>query len=74
MAPSSGKPAVPLGGRGSFPTLFKVAVYSVFLHWLLLMVEDESVVHNGLGHTVFRIMGVFYADYGIIGSRDPDWL
>ena len=36
--------------------------------------EDKSAVHDGLGMEVGRSLGVFYADYGLIGLRDPEWL
>ena len=39
-----------------------------------MMVEDELVAHDGLGLAVVRCMGMFYADDGLIGSWDPEWL
>ena len=33
-----------------------------------------DVAHDGLGETVRRFLGVFYADYGMLGSCDSDWL
>ena len=38
------------------------------------MVEDQRVAHDVLGYTVRRCLGVFYADYGMVGSHDSDWL
>ena len=38
------------------------------------MVEDQRVSHDGLGETVRRCLGVFYADYGMVGSHESDWL
>ena len=32
------------------------------------------VIHDGLVHTVCRILGVFYADDDLLGSRDPEWI
>ena len=34
-------------------------------------VEDGTVIHKGLGHTVGQSIGVFYAEDSIIVSRDP---
>ena len=55
----------------AFTTLFNVAVYSVVRHWISLTVEDESTIHGGIGMAVIIIMGVFYANYGLIGSWEP---
>ena len=41
---------------------------------LFMTVEDDVVIHNGMGHVVGHIMGVFYADDDIIGLWDPKWL
>ena len=30
--------------------------------------------HEGLRETVGRFLGFFYADYGVVGSRDLEWL
>ena len=38
------------------------------------MVEDQRVVHDGLGDTIGRFLGVFYANNAMVGSRDSDWL
>ena len=54
----------------SSPTLFNVEVDSVVRHWLSLIVEDESTVHGGLRTAVGRSFRVFYADDGLIRSRD----
>ena len=56
------------------PTLFTVVVYNVVRTWLSMTVEDHRVTHDGLGETVGRCLGVFYAEYGMVGSHDPDWL
>ena len=42
--------------------------------WLTMTVEDQWVDHERLGETVGRCLGVFYADDGMVGSRDADWL
>ena len=39
-----------------------------------MTVEDQWVDHERLGETVGRCLGVFYADDGMVGSRDADWL
>ena len=51
-----------------------MVVESVFCHWLSLVVEYGAVIHDGLRHTVRHIMGVFYADYRLLGLRDLEWL
>ena len=51
------------------PKLFNVVVYIVVLHWLSLIVEDDSDIYDGLGMAVGRIIGMFYADTNLIGSR-----
>ena len=37
-------------------------------------VKDVSVIKDWLGHMVGQILGMFYADYGLMGYRDPEWL
>ena len=49
-------------------------LYSVVQPWISLTVEDGSVVHDEFRKAVGRIMGVFYANDGLIGLRDPEWL
>ena len=61
-------------GELVLPMLFDVAVESVVQHWLSLKMEDGAVFKNLLVHTVGRILGALYADNGILGSRDPEWL
>ena len=46
------------GGMAS-PTLFNVAVNSIFLHWLSLTVEDKSAIHYGFGVAVGSSIGIF---------------
>ena len=36
--------------------------------------EYDSSIHDRLGMVVGRCMGVFDADDGIIGSREPEWI
>ena len=61
------------GGLSS-PTLFNVAVESVFHHWISLTEEEKSAIHDGFGMVVEISRYMFYADDGLIGSRDPEWL
>ena len=55
------------------PKLFNVAVHSVVLHCQSLTMEDEYAIHDGIGMSVGRSMGVFYEDGGLIISRDLEW-
>ena len=48
-------------------TLFNMAVGSAVRHWLYTTVEDDTIIHDGLGHEVGRILGVLYANNGILG-------
>ena len=56
------------------PTLFNVVVDNVIQTWLGMTVEDQRVDHEGLGETVGRCLGVFYAGNGMVGSRNSEWL
>ena len=33
-----------------------------------------AFIQDGLIHTVGHILGVFYADYGLLVSRDLEWM
>ena len=57
-----------------YPTLFNVVVDNVIITWMAMTVEDQRVAQDGLGETVGRCLGVFYADDGMVGSRNSDWL
>ena len=61
------------GGLTS-PKIFNVAVDNVVRNWLSMTVEYEAVIHDGLVHAVEMSIGVFYADNGLIGSSDLEWL
>ena len=50
--------------------LFNVAVENVVWHWLSMAMEDDAFIHDGMRHTVGRIMGVD----GLIGWQDLEWL
>ena len=56
------------------PTLFNVTVDSVVRNWLSMTVGDNAVIHDGLGHAVGRILGVFYEEDGILGSQYLEWI
>ena len=56
------------------PTLLNVVVDNVIRTLLAMIVEDQRVDHNGLGDTVGRCLGVFYADDSMVRSIDADWI
>ena len=56
------------------PTLFNVVVDNIIITWLATTVEDHREDHEGLGKSVGRCLGVFYAYYGMVGSQDADWI
>ena len=37
------------------------------------MVEDKEVPQDGLGNAMGWILGVFYAEDGLLDSREPEW-
>ena len=39
-----------------------------------MTVEDDEIILDGMVHAVGRSMGVFYADDGLIESRDSKWI
>ena len=39
-----------------------------------MTVGDQRVAHDGVVEAVGWCLGVFYADYGMVGSRDAEWL
>ena len=55
-------------------TLFNVFLDAVIRTWLAMKAEDHRVAHDKLVETVGLFVGVFYADDGMVGSRDPDSL
>ena len=55
-------------------TLFNVLVENFIITWLAMTVEDQRVAHNRLGDNTGRCLEVFYADDGMVGSRDADWI
>ena len=54
------------------PTLFNVVVEAVVRHWLegLRKDNDTREAEGGEGH----FSAVFYADDGMVGATDPQWL
>ena len=56
------------------PTLFNVVVDNVIRTWMAMTVEYQWVAQYGLGVNVGLCVGVFRADDGRVGSRNPDWL
>ena len=54
------------------PTLFNVVVDAVVWHWLegLQKDKDEKEAEGGEGH----FSAVYYADDGMVGATDPQWL
>ena len=39
-----------------------------------MTVEDNTDICDGLGHAMGRSMGVLYAEYDLIGSKNQEWL
>ena len=56
------------------PTIFNVVVDNAVRIWLSVIVEYQRVYHDGLREAFRRCLGFFYTNYGMVGSRDPDWL
>ena len=54
------------------PTLFNVVVDNVIRTWLAIKIEDQPVAQYILVETVGRCVGLFYADNGMVGLRNPD--
>ena len=52
---------------------FNVVIEKVIRTWLEMTAEDHRVDHDGLGETVGRCLGLFYAGDGTVGSRDSEW-
>ena len=56
------------------PALFNVAMDNTIRTWLSMPVEDRKVAHDGLVEATVWCLGVLYADGGMVGSREIDWL
>jgi len=55
------------------PLIFNIVVDSVVRYWMTIMV-DEGGTSAMTGLTVMELLLLFYADDGMIASRDPAWL
>ena len=42
--------------------------------WLELMAEDNLVAKEVLGLALWRYLGLFYTDDGVVVLWDPEWL
>ena len=56
------------------PILFNALIYNVIRTYLVLTVEDHWVALDRVGDNVNCCRGVCYDDYGMVSSRDSDWL
>ena len=56
------------------PTLFNLIVDNMVQNWLALTVEYQLVAMEGLELVVERCLIIFYADDGVVRSRDPEWI
>jgi hypothetical protein len=55
------------------PTIFNIVVDATVRYWLTLVLDDGSEF-EGLGRTVQEQLVLFYADDGLLASRNPEWL
>jgi exonuclease III len=55
------------------PTIFNVVVDAIIRAWLSSM-DDGAETTEGFGFNVFEKIACFYADDGMIGARDNEWL
>jgi hypothetical protein len=55
------------------PTIFNVVVDAIIRAWLASL-DDGAETTEGFGHNVFDKIACFYADDGMIGARDNEWL
>ena len=57
------------------PKLFNIILDAVLRHWLSLVIDDAgTIVSHGFGLSVADRFALFYADDGLIGARNADWL
>ena len=54
--------------------LFNFVVDNFIRTWMAMTVEDQRVACNGMEEAIGRCLGVFYANDGMVGSRDSEWL
>ena len=55
------------------PTIFNIVVDAVVRYWLSLVL-DGTESDDGLGRSVAEQLVLFYADDGLIGARNHEWL
>jgi hypothetical protein len=55
------------------PTFFNIVVDAVVRYWLSLVL-DGTETDDGLGRSVAEQLALFYADDGLIGARNHEWL
>ena len=55
-------------------TFFNVVVDNIIQKWWVMTVGDHKVTHDGMVEAVGCCLGVFYANDGMVGSRDSEWL
>ena len=51
-----------------------MVVDNVIRTWLDITVEDQNLDYDGLGETVVRCLGIFYANDCMVGSGKPYWM
>jgi hypothetical protein len=61
-------------GDPLFPTLFNIVVDAIIRAWLASQQNGDDEATEGFIRNVAARIACFYADDGMIGSRDSDWL
>ena len=56
------------------PTLFKMVTNNMVRNWMSRRVEEKLVAHDGLGLMMGQCIGMFYANDGLVWSREQKWL
>ena len=51
-----------------------MVVDNFIITWMAMILKDKRVSEDRLETTVGRCLGSFYADDGMVVSRDADWL
>ena len=54
--------------------MFNVVVENIIRTCMAMPVDNHRVDPDGLGETFGQCLGVFYADYDMVGSRESEWL
>ena len=67
--PFKARRGVPQGGPVS-PRIFNIMVDAIVREWLRQVLGDKAAI-EGIGEEVWRFLAAFYADDGLIQSRDP---